>query len=130
MIDVVITGLDRIQQMLDPGAFDAALSRGMERAAEAIRDDVKRMPPVSKASTGFGAHGIPVDTGRMRQSIQKRKLALLSMEIYADTNYSRFVHDGTGKMPPRPFFEWELTDFGGSSKIAAIISESLSRLFG
>lgn len=130
MIEVQIAGLDKVEAMLDPGAFETALGRGIERAAEAVRDDSKRMPPVSAARTGFDAHGIPVDTGRMRQSIQKRKLALLAAEVYADTNYSKFVHDGTSRMQARPFFEWELVDFGGKERIAAIISESLSRLFG
>lgn len=129
MIEVVISGLEQIQAMVDVSAFERALDRGIERAAEAIRDDTKRLPPVSAARTGYGTKGIPVDTGHMRQMVQKRKVALMAAEIYVGTNYAGYVHQGTGRMPARPFLEWQLNDFGGKEKIATIVSEHLSRLF-
>jgi hypothetical protein len=73
--------------------------------------------------------GIPVDTGRMRQSIQKRKIALLAAEVDAPTNYSRFVHDGTREMPARQFFVWALDDFGGRERLAQVVSRYLRALF-
>jgi len=95
-LTVEITGLERIAAMTDPALFVQALDLAIERSAEAIRDDTKRLPPVSAKTTGYETHGIPVDTGRMRQSIQKRKLALLAAGVFADTNYSGFVQEGTG----------------------------------
>jgi HK97 gp10 family phage protein len=102
----------------------------IDRAAEYARDATKKIPPVSAKTTGYGIPGVPVDTGRMRQSIQKRKLSLLAAEVYAGTNYSKFVHDGTSKKPPQPFFEDMLTQFGGKEAIAGIVQSTLQKLFG
>src|SRR4051812_13297665 len=115
--------------MFDPGIFIRAVDLAVERSAEAIRDDTKRLPAVSAKTTGYEAHGIPVDTGRMRQAIQKKKLGLLTVGVYADTNYSGAVSQGTSRMPPRPFFEWELNEFGGKEKIKRIVSSTLQQLF-
>lgn len=49
----------------------------------------------------------PVDTGRLRSSIRWQLDGAgtdqLTATISANTNYARFVHDGTRYMAPRPF---------------------------
>ncbi len=100
----------------------------MNLSAEVLRDDAKRMPAVSAKTTGYGAHGLPVDTGHMLQSIQKRKTQLLAADVYANTNYSAHVHDGTSKMPARPFFLCFLPTSGGEKKIELILKQALERV--
>lgn len=124
---VVISGLEKFQRMLDPSTFQAAVSSGIDRSAQALADTAKRMPAVSAKTTGYGVKGIPVDTGRMRQSIQKRKLQLLAAEVVAPINYSGHVHEGTANMDPRPFFLWAYEDFGGMQEVERIMATELEK---
>jgi hypothetical protein len=128
-LTVTITGLEAIRAMVDSNAFVQKLDTAIDRAAEFIRDDTKRLPAVSAKTTGYGEEGIPVDSGRMRQAIVKRKLNLLTVGVFADVNYSGFVSEGTSRMPSRPFFQWELDDFGGKEQIKLIVSSTLQQLF-
>src|SRR5436190_1366340 len=116
MMTIQITGLEDLAKKLSPERMTQVLSRAVDRASQILRDDTKRMPPVSARTTGYGAIGIPVDTGLMRQQIQARKLQLLAADVIANTNYSRFVQDGTAKMPPRPFFQYAL-ETGSTERI-------------
>lgn len=47
----------------------------------------------------------PVDTGRLRSSVSTRLVAAnrKSVEVGTNVKYARFVHDGTSKVPARPF---------------------------
>lgn len=127
-VELTITGLDQWLKICDPERCRKELDRAVNEAAEVLRDETKRLPPVSAKTTGYDQPGIPVDTGRMRQSIQKRRLALMAAEIYVPTQYSHFVHSGTSKMPARPFLLWELEEFGGKEKVEDILIEALERV--
>lgn len=50
----------------------------------------------------------PVDTGRLRSSIGVKGSSGLDISsiISTNTNYARFVHDGTSRMRARPFMKW------------------------
>lgn len=126
--EITIEGLDTWLKITDPDRFVREVDRGVQQAIEMLRDETKKMPPVSANTTGYGQPGIPVDTGRLRQSIQKRKIALMAAEIFAPVQYAEFVHQGTSKMPARPFFEWVWADFGGKEKTEDILKEALERL--
>jgi hypothetical protein len=126
---ITIDGLDALQKTYDPARFERALDTIVDRAAETLRDHTKRLPPVSAARTGYSAKGIPVDTGRLRQSIQKRKTQLLAAEVGAYVRYAGHVHDGTSRVPPRPFLLWSL-ELGGLRRIEEVVQAALSRLFG
>jgi hypothetical protein len=52
---------------------------------------------------------VPVRTGFLRDSIGIDTSDPLSPVIYADAPYAQMVHDGTSRMPARPFFEWALS---------------------
>lgn len=129
-LTVTIDGLDKFKTLLSPATFQRAVGEGIDKASAFLRDEVKRMPPVSAKTTGYGAKGIPVATGLTRQSIQKKRVALMAAEVFAGTRYSGFVHQGTSRMPARPFFEWELNEFGGLQKVGAIMAQTLSSHFG
>ena len=90
---VDIQGLDKMLTLVDVPRAQAEIDRAINRAAEQLRDQAKKMPPVSGPRDGYAAMGIPVDTGRLRQSIQKRRLALMAAEIFAPVDYGIHVHD-------------------------------------
>lgn len=102
-------------------------SRAVQEAAASYRDHTKRMAPVSASRTGYGAKGVPVDTGRLRQSIQSRNLALLAAGVGPRVNYGEFVHEGTRRMPARPFLQWSL-ESGAMDKIDAVFRRASSLL--
>lgn len=52
---------------------------------------------------------IPVDTGRLRASSYS-KFAPLKGEVGTNTNYDRFVHDGTRFMKGRPYLKDAVED--------------------
>jgi len=132
-MSVVITldGIEKFLRVVDPVRATRELDRGVNRAAEVLRDETKKMPPVSAARTGYGAKGIPVapvSGGTLRQSIQKRKLGLMAAEVYVGAHYGGFVHQGTPRMAARPFFRWQLEDFGGKEKIEIVVTAALERI--
>lgn len=128
-VAVSIGNLDALVARFSAAAsrLDDTLDEAVDAAAAAVRDHTKLMSPVSSKTTGYGAIGIPVDTGLMRQSIQKTKQQRLAAGVVAATNYSGFVQSGTSRMPARPFFEWSL-ETGGTELIRSVFSEHISRL--
>jgi HK97 gp10 family phage protein len=125
---VQIDGFDKFMELLDPDRFIREIDRALQVSSSTLRDMTKQMPPVSAKRTGLSAIGLPVDTGRMRQSIRSQKTGFLDYEVIADVNYSGYVHDGTSRMPERPFFKWLLEDFQGKSTIEALVNAALQRV--
>lgn len=70
-----------------PGAVSAALRRG------------------AFATEAGGKARSPVDTGALRSSIQTDGATpgSLSMRVVTGVDYAAYVHEGTRRMPPRPF---------------------------
>lgn len=131
MIEISLEGFDKIMDLVDPVRFVGEMDRAVDRAASVIRDETKRLPPVNSLRTGYAAKGIPVAPkygGTLRQSIQKRKLGLMAANVYAGVSYADYVHDGTARMPARPFFRWMLEDFGGKDMIEIVIRAALDRV--
>jgi HK97 gp10 family phage protein len=75
-----ITGLDRIREGLAAAPHDE-MSKVTERAKEIV----------------------PVRTGRLRNSIYRRKTGFLSWEVGATMFYAGFVEFGTRYMRARPY---------------------------
>ncbi len=120
MITVSIEGLDKIKKALDPSEFKERVDSGLWESSEVLMNTVKgNMPDIS----GFGSKGIPVDTGRLKGSVDRRRIQMMAAEVYAGTNYSKFVHDGTKRMAGRPFFEWALQDYGALKKMEKVLIE-------
>lgn len=115
-MDVKVTGLKEMQSMLKQFPADAPQVFGdaVQKAGARLRDEVK------------GLSNIPVKTGRMRQSINSRRIALLASGVFVGTDYGVYVHEGTSKMPPRPFFQWALQ--GGAMKAINDIFASAMKL--
>ena len=98
------------------------MDAGLWESAEALMNTVKgNMPDIS----GFSSKGIPVDTGRMKGSVERRRLQMMAAEVYAGTKYSRYVHDGTARTAARPFFQWALQDYGALEKMEKVMIEKL-----
>jgi len=127
MISIQFEGLEKIYKSMDPDNFQRKMGEAVWEISELLMNTVQgNMPDVSAKTTGYGAKGIPADTGRLKASISRRKLRLLGAEVYAGTNYSKIVHDeGNQKtgMPARPFFLWALEDFGAIQKGEKILLE-------
>lgn len=115
-VTVKNAGLIEKQLLLFPEKAEKVFSQAVQRSAEALRDDVKKLPPVSAKTTGYGAKGIPVDTGFLRQSIRKKNINKLAAGVSPKARYGAPVHDGTKHMQARPFFEWAL-ELGSQEKI-------------
>lgn len=127
-VSVIIDGLDKMIAVCDPQRFVAEVDRAVFISATHIRDITKQIPPVSAKRTGYAALGIPVDTGLMRQRLISRKNGVMDASVTAETDYSKMVHDGTSRMPARPFFTWTLQNFGGLESIELLISAALQRV--
>lgn len=121
---IVIEGLDKIQGMLSVPNLESGLGKALDRSSQIWRDETKKMDPVSAKTTGYGAKGIPVDTGRLRQSIQARRVSSVAAEVYTPVEYASTIVEGRGKMPPRPFFDWSL-EFGAMEKISVAFAEEI-----
>lgn len=106
-----------------PVKAQQVFGRAVMLAGSALRDNTKKLRPVSAKTTGYGVKGIPVDTGRLRQSILSRRLSLLAAGVIAPVKYASAVHQGTRKMPARPFFAWSL-QLGGQKKIDAVFEKA------
>lgn len=134
-MQVEIIGLQNIEPLATfSGRFDSVVGPVVQKSAELLRDDTKRLPPVSAATSGYEAKGIPVAPkhgGFMRQNIEKAALAQLAAGVGTGrASYGPYVHDGTRKMPARPFFEFAL-EMGTEKEIDQMIDEAaLSLLDG
>jgi len=84
---------------------------------------------VSAKTTGYGAKGIPVDSGRMRQSIHKRRISNIAAGVVTPVGYGEKVRFGAATMLGRESLHFALEDFGAMAKIDGIVQEELSRDF-
>lgn len=75
---------------IDIKDVERAVQEELEDTANNIEDDAKR--------------NCPVDTGYLRSSI-KTDIDKLDVEVGTDCEYAPYVHDGTYKMPARPFLD-------------------------
>lgn len=121
LVNVQVKNGDLIKKQLRafPQKAEQVFGIAVQRSAEALRDHTKKMRPVSAATTGYGTKGIPVDHGRLRQSIHKKQLSRLAAGVFPKVKYGAYVHDGTSKVPARPFFEWSL-ELGAQRQIDGI----------
>lgn len=130
MISVQIVGKEALDRKFDgfQGHAGKAIDRAVQRGGELLRDFTKKMPPVSAKRTGYNARGIPVDTGRLRQSIQKRKLQQFAAGVAPGVKHGLYVHEGTDRMQARPYFDWAL-EMGAEKEIDALFVDSISPIF-
>ena len=68
--------------------------------AESADKDVK---DTALELEGNAKQDCPVDTGRLRASIQTENVGDLEYEVGTDVEYAKYVHDGTRKKAPKPF---------------------------
>lgn len=67
----------------------------------------------------------PVDTGRMRQSLNT-SVAFLAATISPSVNYALFVHEGTVNQRSQPFFT--ITEQRNRTKVLKIVQKKLNAL--
>lgn len=89
-IVVRIEGIDELTTALRRGGrvggeLDKAVKKLSEKAAEQAKGRA------------------PVRTGRLKRSINVRRVGEASYRISADTPYSGYVEHGTGRMKPQPY---------------------------
>jgi hypothetical protein len=115
-ITLQFEALDKLLSMVDPTKFERTIDTILQNGGAIWRDETKKLPPVSGPRDGYGARGVPVDSGLTRQMIGSRKVSAVALEIFGGTQYSGYVHEGTSRVPPRPFFLYALED-GAMEKI-------------
>lgn len=155
-ITIDISGLQEAASMVDPAKVPKMLATAVYDIAAGLRDEAKRMPPVSASTTGYGAIGIPVAPkrgGTLRQAIQARKSGDYTAEVYGDTSvagYFDMVHNGVAPfvlnrpvfidgvgwrfigthpgMPARPFLVWLVESVQGRQVIDTVLQRTVDRL--
>jgi hypothetical protein len=129
VVTVEISGADQIIKNLKsfPQKSAQVYGEAVDTAAAKYRDSVKKLPAVSAATTGYDAKGIPVVTGRLRGSIRKKRLSLLAAGVGPGVNYGVHVHEGTSRMPDRPFLRWAL-ELGALQMIDRIFKTASQKL--
>ena len=75
---------------IDIDKIENAVQQELEDTANLIEKDAKR--------------SCPVDTGYLRSSINT-DIEKLDVEVGTDCEYAPYVHDGTYRMPARPFLD-------------------------
>lgn len=77
-------------------SVDQNIARKTESVALALRD-------ITKAS--MGTSGFPrIITGKLKASIQSKKINKYLYTVFSDIFYAPFVEFGTSKSSPKPFF--------------------------
>ena len=131
---VTLTGFDKFLTICDPARFTKEMDATVQKGAHALRDGIKKMPPVNSERTGYAAKGVPVAPrygGTFRQSISDRRAGLMAADVFvgpAAEAYGTFVIDGTAKMPGRDVYQWELEDFGGLKILDTLVRDALLRV--
>jgi len=105
----VVKGLDKMSKNLIKSAenFTGLMKPKMEKAVNLIYDTAR-----IKRSNGLSSErgivlGVPVKTGRLRDSIRK-SISLSGIrrvvgKVWTDLFYAKYVEYGTSKMTARPF---------------------------
>tara|TARA_Y100000310_G_scaffold304046_1_gene342861 strand:+ start:261 stop:623 length:363 start_codon:yes stop_codon:yes gene_type:complete len=116
-MSVKTTGQKEAEEMLKryPRVAPRVMSTAIQKAGSVLRDRIKQNPQV------------PVDTGRMRASISKRRIQKLAAGVFVGVNYGKFVHEGTRRMSARPFIQWTLQG-GGLKEIDKILKRAVNTL--
>jgi HK97 gp10 family phage protein len=86
---------------LDFGGQGFGLGGGGNPAREAGAATVAK---AAKMMVAEAQRRAPVDTGRLRDSIQARQLGPLAWEVSAEAPYAEFVEYGTSTNPAQPYF--------------------------
>ena len=81
----------------------------------------------------YGYERPPVDTGRLFDSIEAGAVRgsqnLVTVAVGTRVLYGGFVHDGTYKIPPRPFMRDALMNPDTQEKIGKTIAEKMAEGF-
>lgn len=100
-----VRNLDRLQAALraSPQTVAREIQAFLARSGAKLSQTIQRNP----WKVGGVGGGAPVDTGRLRSSHVK-KISRLSLIITPQTDYAKYVHDGTSKMKKRPWLAYAL----------------------
>jgi|CXWL01.1.fsa_nt_gi hypothetical protein len=128
-VSVTVRGLKEARRALKRAGPEGTriLDLSIQESSAVFRDFIKRMRPVSAATTGYGVHGIPKDKGYLAQQVQKRRIQNLAAGVYGGAEYDPFIQLGTYKMPARPYMQWAL-DEGGRRLIDATIQKAVDKV--
>lgn len=84
---------------IDATQFEKFIKTAPQKVARAIQNSIYKITLLVERG---GKQNAPVDTGRLRSSISST-IRPMSAEVTTNTNYARYVHDGTRYMSARPF---------------------------
>jgi len=79
---------------------------GVGEAAESIVSDLEKVLGRAAAYTALRARAYaPERTGRLRRSIESRRVGRLTYSVTASAPYAGYVEFGTSRSPPRRFMQ-------------------------
>lgn len=85
---------------MTPEQFEAK----MHRAAQEVKDTHTLLQRIALKVEGTAKRLSPVKTGNLRRSVTSRATAHEAI-VGATANYAVYVHEGTSRMPGRPFIK-------------------------
>ena len=95
-------------------------------AAQAVRDAIARgLESIGDAAEGYARALVPVDTGRLRDSIA-HEVEDGTVYLSADTEYAPFVELGTRRAAAKPFLIPAME--GHRSEWLGMLSEEISKI--
>ena len=127
------TNINQIIKQLEEKRLDyeKKVFAGLNDAADILKIEMVRS--INEISNGikYGKHiaskagdAPNVDTGRLKNSIQKKSISVDSIEVGSyNTEYATYLELGTSRMEPRPFVQPALDK--NRKVITKIISEAL-----
>lgn len=100
----------------------------LQQAAKAVQDGHELIQRVVLTVEAQAKRVTPVDTGTLRRSITSRTLTRTQGVVGTNVSYGRYVHEGTRRMPGRPFLRQGLE--ASASQIDRILKQHGERVLG
>lgn len=112
---------------MTPEAFEGK----MHHAAAEIKDAHTLLQRIALKVEGTAKGNAPVKTGNLRRSITSSSTAHQAI-IGANANYAVHVHEGTSRMPGRPFIKNAIEQERGwiENEAERFVSQALAKVGG
>lgn len=94
---------------MSEGSFTKAINKISKLANEKSKEIDMELGAYMESLATSAKQKAPVDTGRLRSSINVKKVQPFSYELRADTNYAAYVEFGTGDFYKK--YQGRLTNF-------------------
>lgn len=102
----------------------------VDNPLQEIKDNIEEVEKAFKAVViqmrNVAVSNVPVDTGDLKASVASHPVETNESNVFqlgSNLEYASFIHDGTHKIPARPFLDHAIDQL--ESEIANIIADAL-----